>query len=67
MRAKTPKNIGDDTRLYKEEARGVNAGAADIAVRPEAPDREFRLIGKDTRRIDGRKIVTGAARYTHGI
>ncbi len=67
MRAKTPKNIGDDTRLYKEEARGVNAGAADIAVRPEAPDREFRLIGKDTRRIDGRKIVTGAARYTHDI
>ncbi len=32
---------------------------------PKAPD--YRLIGKPTRRVDGREIVTGRARYTQDV
>ena len=34
---------------------------------PAAPAGAFRLIGKATPRIDGAKIVTGKARYTHDL
>jgi xanthine dehydrogenase YagR molybdenum-binding subunit len=67
MSPKTVPNIGDDTRLYKEEARGERTHAPGVPERPETPDSDFRHIGKDTRRIDGRKIVTGKARYTQDV
>jgi len=35
--------------------------------KPAAPAEGFKYIGKATPRIDGKKIVTGAARYTHDL
>ncbi len=67
MSAKATVNIGDDTRLYREEARGEAIAAADVAPPSGEPEAEFRYIGKSTPRVDGRKIVTGQARYTQDI
>jgi xanthine dehydrogenase YagR molybdenum-binding subunit len=35
--------------------------------KPAAPADGFKYIGKATPRVDGKKIVTGAARYTHDL
>jgi xanthine dehydrogenase YagR molybdenum-binding subunit len=69
-------DIGDGSRLYIEEARGqatrttrpAQAVPAKPAVAPpEAKAPEYRHIGKPTRRIDGREVVTGRAKYTQDI
>ncbi|MBE3131677.1 MAG: molybdopterin-dependent oxidoreductase, partial [Acidobacteria bacterium] len=61
---------------YMAEARGqaakpqgpVKAAAAKPAAPPpEAKAPEYRHIGKPTRRIDGREVVTGRAAYTQDI
>jgi xanthine dehydrogenase YagR molybdenum-binding subunit len=67
-------DIGDGSRLYMEEARGQSASPqhpvqaaseAGAALEPKAP--EFKYIGKPTRRIDGREVVTGRATYTQDV
>ncbi len=69
-------DIGDSSRIYLEEARGqagrtqppAKAAAAKPAEpAPEAKPPAYRFIGKATNRIDGRKIVTGQAKYTHDV
>jgi isoquinoline 1-oxidoreductase beta subunit len=57
--------------VHKESSRRLSyaelvADAAKLPVPAEPPLKkasDFRLIGKPTKRIDGRDIVTGAARY----
>jgi xanthine dehydrogenase YagR molybdenum-binding subunit len=63
--------IVDDAYLeYMAEARpeGDQAAAAAPAVpATPVPEGEFKHIGKYTPRLDGAKIVTGAARFTHDL
>jgi xanthine dehydrogenase YagR molybdenum-binding subunit len=63
-------------KAYVSYARGGDEGQARPARKaapqpvvpgPEAPQPEFKIIGKSTPRIDGREVVTGRARYTHDI
>jgi isoquinoline 1-oxidoreductase beta subunit len=57
--------------VHKERSRRLSyaelvADAAKLPVPADPPlknQKDFRLIGKPTKRIDGRDIVTGAARY----
>ncbi len=58
-------DIGTSSRLYQDEARGPRDQAAPQGA-PATPS-AYRLIGKRTVRIDGRKIVTGSAEYTQDI
>ena len=71
MAKKETADIGAGSRLYIEEARGGTNQAAPGQAKPRpAPGpapAEFRLIGKYTARIDGRKIVTGQAKYTQDV
>jgi len=56
----------DEAALAYGEAAGETR--SDIRPAPQADVRaEFKHIGGRTPRIDGRKIVTGAAPYTHDI
>ncbi len=56
----------DEAALAYGEAAGETR--SDIPPAPQADVRaEFKHIGGRTPRIDGRKIVTGAAPYTHDI
>jgi len=62
-----------NSKDYMAEARGDAATqTAKPAPGPEAPTVEprapnYRHIGKPTKRIDGREIVTGRARYTQDV
>ncbi len=59
-----------NSKDYLAEARGDAARGTSQApeTRPAAAaPRDFRLIGKRTRRVDGREIVTGRAKYTQDI
>jgi xanthine dehydrogenase YagR molybdenum-binding subunit len=71
MARKTFGDIGTSSRLYQDEARGAGeqAGAQTPAAAVPASGARpaYRLIGKRTARIDGRKIVTGRAEYTQDI
>jgi hypothetical protein len=71
MAKKETGDIGVGSSLYIEEARGRHNQAAPIQPKPKpAPGpapAEFKFIGKSTARIDGRKIVTGQAKYTHDV
>ena len=71
MAKKETADIGVGSSLYLEEARGRHNQAAPIQPKPKpAPGpapAEFKFIGKPTARIDGRKIVTGQAKYTHDV
>jgi len=74
MRKKDFMDIGDGSRLYMEEARGQAMRpqrpaqtASEAAPPPEAKAPEYRHIGKPTRRIDGREVVTGRATYTQDV
>ena len=76
MRKKDFKDIGDGSGLYMEEARGQATRtqrpaqavpAKPAAAPPEAKAPEYRHIGKPTRRIDGREVVTGRATYTQDV
>jgi len=56
---------------YLEDAGGQKIQGQPAASKPEpAPEpgpAEYRLIGRATPRIDGRKIVTGQAKYTQDV
>ena len=71
MAKKTFTAPGVGSALYFEEARGQKGQAPQGSVKPqpvpEPKPADFRLIGKYTLRIDGRKIVTGQAQYAHDI
>jgi CO/xanthine dehydrogenase Mo-binding subunit len=71
MAKKTFSDIGDDSRLYMDEARGgrfsASQGRTKSAAAETANPDAYRYIGKATRRIDGRLIVTGKAKFTHDI
>jgi xanthine dehydrogenase YagR molybdenum-binding subunit len=59
--------LPEDPNLeYLETAQPQGAAAPPSQASP-APAGEFRLIGKYTPRVDGAKIVTGAAHYTHDL
>ena len=69
-------DIGDGSGLYMEEARGQATRtprpaqavpAKPAAAQSEAKAPEYRHIGKPTRRIDGREVVTGRATYTPDV
>lgn len=63
-REKHLSNIKDSSLLYFEEFRDKQSGFPGVS---SPRDAEFRIIGKPTKRIDGAKIVTGQAVYTHDI
>ncbi|NIM90261.1 MAG: molybdopterin-dependent oxidoreductase [Candidatus Aminicenantes bacterium] len=57
--------IEEDSLLYHEEFRDKET--EEPAVLPAPEKEEFKILGKSTTRIDGQKIVTGQALYTHDI
>jgi len=58
-------SIEDDSLPYHEEFRDRETEEpADV---PSPEKEEFKIVGKPTPRIDGHKIVTGQALYTHDI
>ncbi len=57
-------NIEDPNLLYYEEFRDKKTSAPEAA---RAAEEKFKLIGNYTPRIDGEKIVTGQAPFTHDI
>ncbi len=68
MAKRTPAGIGN--RAYRDLARGMDDRVLPEQVKTAAPTPKppaFRLIGQSTARIDGRKVVTGEARYTHDV
>jgi xanthine dehydrogenase YagR molybdenum-binding subunit len=71
MPKKTFTDIGDGSRLYIEEARGRKSEAPQGQAKPQpAPGpkpTDYKYIGQYTPRVDGRKIVSGQAKYTHDI
>ena len=64
-----PKEYFSDTEdanlLYYEEFRDKKTEEPEVAPSPEKD--KFEIIGKSTPRIDGKKIVTGRAPFTHDI
>jgi xanthine dehydrogenase YagR molybdenum-binding subunit len=58
-------SIEDDSLRYHEEFR--DRETEEPAVVPSPEKEEFKIVGKPTPRIDGKKIVTGQALYTHDI
>jgi len=58
-------NTIDPNLLYLEEAQSKASAAQRKA--PPKKTKDFRIIGKDTPRIDGRKIVTGRAPFINDI
>ncbi len=69
MAKKPPIDVGEDSRLYHEEAsgRGLHADPAEDRIPPPPEAGDFKYIGKNTPRLDGHKIVTGKAMYTQDI
>ena len=62
--------IDDAFAEYEELSRSQGTQAATAATSAPAPQPkpgELKYIGKATPRIDGRMVVTGAARYTHDL
>jgi xanthine dehydrogenase YagR molybdenum-binding subunit len=57
--------IEDDSLGYHEEFR--DRETEEPAVAPSPEKEEFNIVGKPFPRIDGKKIVTGRALYTHDI
>ncbi len=55
----------DANLLYYEEFRDKKTEEPEVAPSPEKE--KFEIIGKSTPRIDGKKIVTGRAPFTHDI
>jgi xanthine dehydrogenase YagR molybdenum-binding subunit len=55
----------DANLLYYEEFRDKKTEEPEVPPSPEKD--KFEIIGKPTPRIDGKKIVTGQAPYTHDI
>jgi xanthine dehydrogenase YagR molybdenum-binding subunit len=59
--------IDDPNLEYAELAKSQGTQTAPAQLQPQPKPDEFKYIGKYTPRIDGRKIVTGAAQYTHDL
>ncbi|MFB0518528.1 MAG: xanthine dehydrogenase family protein molybdopterin-binding subunit, partial [Acidobacteriota bacterium] len=59
------KDIQDSNLLYYEEFRDKKTEEPSVTPSPEKE--EFQIIGKYTPRVDGEKIVTGQAPFTHDI
>jgi xanthine dehydrogenase YagR molybdenum-binding subunit len=58
-------NVEEAGLLYRKETGEI---ISDIPPAPQSdPAEEFKLIGKSTARIDGKRIVTGRAPFTHDI
>jgi xanthine dehydrogenase YagR molybdenum-binding subunit len=55
------------TPSHPPQAASVKTEAKPAAPPPEAKAPDYRLIGKPTRRVDGREVVTGRAKYTQDI
>jgi xanthine dehydrogenase YagR molybdenum-binding subunit len=55
----------DANLLYYEEFRDKKTEEPEVVPSPERD--KFEIIGKSTPRIDGKRIVTGRAPYTHDI
>lgn len=56
----------DSGLAYHQEVK-PKEGKGSPAVPPAAEAQEYKFIGKRTPRIDGDRIVTGRAKYTHDI
>ncbi len=66
MRRKAYFKETEDTNLfYHDEYRDKETEQPEKAVSPEKE--RFIIIGQETPRIDGERIVTGSAAYTHDI
>ncbi len=52
-----------------QQAKAPAAKPQTPPAAPKAPDKapDYRLIGRPTRRVDGREIVTGRARFTQDV
>jgi len=59
------KEAEDSNLLYYEEYRDNKTEEPEVLPSPEKE--KFKIIGKATPRIDGRKIVSGRAPFTHDI
>lgn len=59
------KGAEDSTLLYYEQFRDKETEEPEVLPSPEKE--KFKIIGKPTSRIDGKKIVTGRAPFTHDI
>jgi len=57
--------VEDANLLYHEEFRDKVTEEPEVLPSPEKE--EFEIIGKPTPRIEGKKIVTGRAPYTHDL
>ncbi|MFB0565109.1 MAG: xanthine dehydrogenase family protein molybdopterin-binding subunit [Candidatus Aminicenantaceae bacterium] len=57
--------IEDLNLLYYEEFKDKETEEPEVLPTPEGE--EFKIIGKSTPRIDGKRIVTGNAPFTHDI
>jgi len=55
----------DNNLLYHEEFRDRETEEPEVVPSPERE--EFKIIGQPASRVDGKKIVTGQALYTHDI
>jgi xanthine dehydrogenase YagR molybdenum-binding subunit len=58
-------NVIDPNLLYIEEAQAETSAIQETPSPEKKP--EYKIIGKPTSRIDGRKIVTGKAPFIHDI
>lgn len=58
-------SIKDSHLEYLKEAESLKTGMPSGQAPPPVPS--YKYIGKYTRRLDGRKIVTGRAPFTHDI
>jgi xanthine dehydrogenase YagR molybdenum-binding subunit len=64
----SPKHpIDDPYTEYMDQALAVGQAASTPAVPGQNPSPDFKYIGRAVPRVDGRMIVTGAARYTHDL
>ncbi|MFQ5721591.1 MAG: xanthine dehydrogenase family protein molybdopterin-binding subunit, partial [Candidatus Aminicenantales bacterium] len=59
------KDTEDSNLLYYEEYRDKETEEPEVLPSPEKE--KFRIVGKATSRIDGQKIVSGQALFTHDI
>ena len=64
---KTRPPIDDAFAEYEELSRPQGTQTAPPAPAPQPKSSDFKYIGKPVPRVDGRMIVTGAARYTHDL
>jgi len=66
---KNEEYLADPDLAYIELARGKEPQEQEAQGKeaPSPEEQEFKIIGQDTPRIDGKLIVTGKAKYTHDL